>query len=88
MRVRDGAESLLKMLNSPSSGHRTSALWVVEHLNLALMMERLMKLADSDPDIRVQRRAKRIAEKFHFEGRRRAVADDSEAETKQQGVAH
>jgi hypothetical protein len=88
MRVRDGAESLIKMLNSPSSGHRTSALWVVEHLNLALMMERLMKLADSDPDMRVQRRAKRIAEKFNLEGRLQAVASDSKSQTQQQGVAH
>ncbi len=88
MRVRDGAESLLKMLDSPSSGHRTSALWVVEHLNLALMMERLMKLAENDPDARVQRRAQRIAEKFHLEERRRAIAGQSETKNEQHGVAH
>ncbi|GJM26614.1 MAG: hypothetical protein DHS20C16_30290 [Phycisphaerae bacterium] len=87
MRVRDGAESLIKMLNSPSSGHRTSALWVVEHLNLALMMERLMKLAESDPDVRVQRRAKRIAEKFNLDGRQ-SVVDGPTKNAKKQGVAH
>lgn len=87
MRVRDGAESLLKMLNSPSSGHRTSALWVVEHLNLALMMERLMTLAESDPDIRVKRRAQRIAEKFHFQEHQRMMSGESKSST-QQGAVH
>ncbi len=67
MRVRDGAEALIKMLQSPTSGHRTSALWVVEHLNLALMIERIANLAETDPDERVQKRAQRIAERFKLQ---------------------
>ena len=60
MQTGQAAEALLDMLSDSSGDHRISALWVVERLGLASMLHRLEEMAETDPDARVRRRARRV----------------------------
>ncbi len=64
MRVRDGAVRLVEMLVSERGADRLTALWVVERLNMAGLAERIATMAESDPDPRVRRRARRLLEQI------------------------
>lgn len=59
--VRRAADSLLEMLDSDARGERLSALWVVERLGLASLVEHIQGLAHDDADVEVRRRAAGIA---------------------------
>jgi HEAT repeat protein len=54
------AEALLAMIESESSAHRVSALWLVEKLRLRTLLPRVQEIMEKDPDPRVRGRAKRI----------------------------
>ncbi|MCH7813497.1 MAG: HEAT repeat domain-containing protein, partial [Planctomycetes bacterium] len=62
MQLPEAGETLLDMLESPQQPQRISALWVIERLNLVSLMDRLIALADHDPDLQVRRRAARVLE--------------------------
>ena len=67
MNVQPAGEALLDMLEDPSALRRIAALWVVQRLNLASLLDRLYTLAENDPDTRVRHRAARVL---------RSLADD------------
>ena len=60
LRVREAADSLLRMLHESSRAHRMSALWVVEKYGLAEIVNHVADLARNDPDRAVRKRAQRL----------------------------
>lgn len=60
LRVREAADSLLRMLHEPSKAQRMSALWVVEKYGLAEIVSHVAELARDDPDPAVKKRAQRL----------------------------
>ena len=60
LRVREAADSLLRMLHESSRAHRMSALWVVEKYGLAKIVNHVAELAKNDPDAAVRKRAQRM----------------------------
>ncbi len=60
MQAPEAAEALVEMLSDESAAHRISALWVVERLELASLLQRIEDLAESDADARVRQRARRL----------------------------
>lgn len=58
--VAEGVPALERMLLDPDDRHRTSALWVVEHLGLLGVVGQVAELAKADPDPRVRGRALRV----------------------------
>ena len=60
--LADAGGALLNMLGDDDADHRVGALWVVEHLALRAVARRVERLAMSDPDPRVRRRARRVVE--------------------------
>lgn len=64
MNVREAAETLLEMLGHSTTGQRISALWVIEKLHLATLMDRVQRMAEDDPDADVRHRAEGIRQKL------------------------
>lgn len=62
--VREAAETLLLMLQSPGRASRISALWLVEHMGLIPLTERVMSIAESDEDSQVRDRARMLADQL------------------------
>jgi HEAT repeat protein len=60
LRLPQAADALLSMLEDSPPGHRLSGLWVVERLRLNSLAERVERLASTDSDRRVRRRASRV----------------------------
>jgi HEAT repeat protein len=56
--IREAAEILCAMLRDPNARQRISALWVVERLQLAPLLNRVVELAETDPDLQVRDRAR------------------------------
>jgi len=56
----EAVEHLERMLADDDESHRISALWVVERMGLATLIESVAKLATHDNDAKVRRRAGRV----------------------------
>lgn len=54
---REAVEALMEMLEHEMSTHRLSALWVAESLRLMSLSAKIIRMAKSDPDVKVRRRA-------------------------------
>ena len=61
LEVSDAGESLMEMLDDKTVAHRISALWVIERLELCAAGHRIEDLAQTDPSLRVRRRAARVS---------------------------
>lgn len=72
--VREAAETLLLMLRDENRAHRTSALWLVEHMNLLPLAAKVMDMAESDSDQQLRTRARILAGKIMGAGEMPAVA--------------
>ena len=57
----DALPSLTRMLGDERAAHRTSALWLVEHMGVLEMARRVADMAQRDPDPEVRRRAEDVA---------------------------
>jgi len=60
MQFEAAADALLNMLGETSQSHRLSALWVVERMNLRVLVDRIVEISQTDPDGRVRHRAARV----------------------------
>jgi hypothetical protein len=60
--VREAAETLLAMLEDENRAHRASGLWLVEQMGLFPLAERVLRMADTDEDEQVRKRARAIAD--------------------------
>ncbi len=67
MPVAEGVPALERMLADRDDRHRTSALWVVEHLGLLGVVGQVAELAKADPDPRVRGRALRVVRQMAAE---------------------
>lgn len=59
--VREAAETLLHMLRDPNRAQRVSALWLVEHMGLFTLAQRVFMMAATDDDPDVRSRAQQLA---------------------------
>ncbi len=64
MRFDEALASLTNMLNDEQADHRTSALWLVEHLSLMEMASQIAELAVSDKNPTVRTRASQVIDHF------------------------
>lgn len=64
MRTSDALAALDRMLSDRRARHRTSALWLVEHLGVLGMSHAVAELAVADPDTNVRDRAGRVIQEL------------------------
>ena len=62
--VREAAENLVRMLHSPVSNMRISALWVIKELHLADLIESVSQMAQNDPHPQVRKWAGQLTGTF------------------------
>ena len=62
--AREAAVTLLRMLDDPNRAQRISALWLIEHMGLCVLAERVTKLAQTDQDVLVRSRARNLTTRF------------------------
>lgn len=62
--LADAGVALIGMLADEDADHRVGALWVVEHMTLRTVARQVERLASSDPDPRVRRRARRVIDSW------------------------
>ncbi|MBI4717822.1 MAG: HEAT repeat domain-containing protein [Planctomycetes bacterium] len=65
--LREAGETLLGMLDDPSSAQRASALWVVERLRLRAVLRHVADMSHRDADPGVRRRAARVLRELRGE---------------------
>ena len=64
MPVKEGVPALTRMLGDGDERHRLSALWVVEHMGLIGVLDRVAEIAKGDGDTKVRRRAIRVVQEM------------------------
>jgi hypothetical protein len=62
MRTSDAMTALVGMLNDPRPQQRVSALWLVDHLGLIEVARHIAEMSITDPDAKVQQRARTVVE--------------------------
>ncbi len=70
LRVRDAAETLLRMLADENRMHRISALWLIERMRLFPLAARVLNVAQEDRDPQVRQRARQLASELGRSGSR------------------
>lgn len=63
-RVPQAARALVSMLGDPRRAHRESALWLIDRLQLIMMLRRVQELAATDTDSGVRQRAAEVAKRL------------------------
>lgn len=86
-RAREAGVVLFEMLDHENSTQRASALWVIEALKIMTLAGRVLKIAKTDPDVNVRRRALQAVTILNNAMRQAPAKTTSPAEPKQEAVS-